>query len=69
MVCTNAMARPVHRRSPASEGAREVVISMAGRRRRRQVQSGNNPQLVRHWWPGLNHFELRAATLLIRPSG
>jgi hypothetical protein len=46
-----------------------VVISMAGRRRRRQVQSGNNPQLVRHWWPGLNHFELRAATLLIRPSG
>ena len=117
------MAGPVQRRSPAPEGAREVVISIAGWRRRRQGQSGTNPQLLGQccdrlrpsflrrrleqilplhttagaalvdwrwdsvrqrvsglvlednqlrpfrWWPSFNHFELRAATLQIRPLG
>ena len=100
-----------------------MVISMAGRRRRRQGQRGNKPELVGQccdrlrpsflrrrleqilplhtaagaalvdwrwdsvtrrvsglvlednqlrpfrWWPSFNHFELRAATLQIRPLG
>ena len=130
MACSGVMARLVHRRLPASEGAPEMVISMTGlaglraRRRRRMQQGRSGEQVLQgqccdrlrpsflgrrleqilplhtaagaalvdwrwdsvskrvsgvvlednqlrpfRWWPGLNHFELRGATLQIRPLG
>jgi len=97
MVCSSAMARPVHRRSPASEGARGCDRLRPSFLRRRLEQilplhttagaalvdwrwdsvtkrvSGLvlEDNQLRHfrWWPGLNHFELRSATLQINPRG
>jgi hypothetical protein len=123
MVCSSATVGPLCSRSPAPEGAADVVISIAGRRRRRKRQDKSHPQLVGQccdrlrpsflrrrleqilplhtaagaalvdwrwdsisqrvsglvlednqlrpfrWWPSFNHFELRAATLQIRPLG